>query len=327
MKNIAASVRRRLLNQARATESDFNKLLERYTRERFLYRLSQSQQADKFILKGASVFQVWLGNPHRNTNDIDLLGFGSNEPQEMERMFAKILQQPCDDGIKFTEVKSSILQVGQKYEGVRLNIDGKLDTAKLRLQVDIGYGHVITPPAKVEKVPTLLDLPSPSLLVYPKETVIAEKFQAICQRGLKNSRVKDYFDLYYLKNHFEFEEKLLQEAIANTFDRRQTPIPSATPIGLTQQYIDSNAGRQNQWQKFIVQSKVKNFPNLRNGILQIANFIMPVTKEIGKESQIPKRWRPNQGWELMNRFEKYNDTEKTQNKSIEQSSKSRIELD
>ena len=235
-------------------------------------------------------FRYGWGQPHRITKDVDLLAFGSNDPQVIEKTFANILSQPANDGIEFTEVKSSTLQIGQKYEGVRLDVKGKLDTAKLNLQIDIGYGHSVHPPAQKQTVPSLLDLPSPNLLVYPKETVIAEKFQAICDRGLKNSRVKDYFDLFYMKNNFEFDGEPLKQAIAATFKQRQTPIPQKIPVGLTQQYAASDPSRQKLWQKIVKQSNVENFPQLNDAIPQISAILSshPLHKILAKNRQFKK---------------------------------------
>ncbi|MGL6342779.1 MAG: nucleotidyl transferase AbiEii/AbiGii toxin family protein, partial [Waterburya sp.] len=276
VKNIAVSVRQRLLNQARSTKSNYNDLLDRYSRERFLYRLSQSKLSQQYILKGASVFQVWLGNPHRNTRDIDLLGFGSNNPQTVQEIFTEICQQTYDDGIEFTKITSKILQAGQKYEGVRLNIEGKLDTAKLFLQIDIGFGHIVTPPAKICQVPSLLDFPAPNLLVYPKETVIAEKLQAIVDRGLRNSRIKDYYDILYLKRNFEFDGELLKQAIKATFEDRQTPLPAENiPVGLTDEFLTARPDRDKQWKRFFQEGTMQSRPKFEDAIASIAEFLIP----------------------------------------------------
>ena len=303
-KNIAASVKRRLLNQARETGGDFNQLLERYTRERFLYRLSQSTLADKFILKGASVFQVWLGNPHRTTKDIDLLASGSNNPQDVKSIFTDIAQQNYNDGIEFTEVKSSVLQAGQKYEGVRLDIAGKMESAKLLLQVDVGYGHAVTPKAQVYEIPSLLDLPRPKMLVYPQETVISEKFQAMVERGLGNSRVKDYFDLYYIRENLTLNGEQLRQAIKATFDQRGTLLDFNTdPVGLTAQYTESNPSREKQWQKMVKQSGT-NYPlPLEKVVPKIAEFVMPVAKAAATDTEFKLTWSPQIGWASTQKIE------------------------
>ena len=327
-KNRGASVRRKLLNEARSSNGNYNQLLDRYFRERFLYRLSQSPQADRFILKGASVFQVWLGNPHRTTKDVDLLGFGSNDPEELKQTFSQILQQSYDDGIEFSEIESSVLQAGHKYEGIRLDVKGRLDTARLKLQVDIGYGHVVTPRAKKQTVPTLLDLPSPNILVYPKETVVAEKFEAICDRGLENSRVKDYFDLFYIKNNFSFDSNPLQQAISNTFSMRDTPLPGdKTPVGLSDLYIESNPTRQNQWQKIGRQSKVDDIPAFKDAIPQIADFLMPVVRNINQKATVTKQWQPEKGWLLVDRFQKIDPLNKKNNSRSQIESNKDLDLE
>jgi predicted nucleotidyltransferase component of viral defense system len=298
VKNIAASVKQRLLNQARNTKSNLNDLLDRYARERFLYRLSQSKSSQQYILKGASVFQVWLGNPHRSTKDIDLLGFGSNAPQTVEKIFAEICQLDCNDGIQFTNITSKVLQAGQKYEGVRLNIEGKLETALLFLQIDIGFGHIVTPQPKIYQLPSLLDFPAPSLLVYPQETVIAEKLQAIVSRGLKNSRIKDYYDILYLRQNFEFNGELLKQAIKATFNQRQTPLPVKNiPVGLTSEFIKARPDRDAQWKKLYQQGTMDARPKFENAISLIAEFVLPPLQAAGKNLEFNQNWQPQLGWQ------------------------------
>lgn len=298
VKNIAASVRDRLLNLARSTDDDFNQLLDRYTRERFLYRLSQSEIGNKYILKGASVFQVWGGSPHRPTRDIDLLGFGSNNPQTVKQIFEEICQQEYQDGIEFANINTEVLQATQKYEGVRLNIEGKLGTAKLFLQVDLGFGHVVTPPAEIYEIPSLLDMPSPSLRVYPPETVVAEKLEAMVSRGLKNSRIKDYYDLLFLSKKRSFDGKLLTEAIRATFNQRQTEMPAEViPVGLTLEFIAFRPSRDIQWKKLFQQGTMDSQLNLSEAIASIREFLLPPLQAAATGSEFNQKWTKDGGWQ------------------------------
>jgi len=299
VKNIAASIRHRLLNQSRKTDDEtFNNLAERYLRERFLYRLSQSKKADDYILKGATVFQVWLGKPHRPTRDIDLLNTKLKTEAELKKEFTNICAIECNDGIEFTNIEASPIQANQKYAGTRLDIKAKLDTIRLKLQIDVAYGQLILPPAKIYSVDSLLDQPPARLKIYPKETVIAEKLHAIVERGLDNSRIKDYFDLLYLSERESFDGQLLAAAIKTSFSQRKTSLPSKTPIGLTKEYIDYEPDREKQWQKFWV--KENNPPTLMQAIGKIEQFTTPLLIE---NQTFAKQWSNGQ-WQRENRFKK-----------------------
>jgi hypothetical protein len=172
------------------------------------------------------LFTVWAGHPHRATHDIDLLGAG---PPDVERL-AKIFREICDvgvedDGVIFDarSVTATRIKEGANYEGVRVQLRGKLGSAVLNLQVDIGFGDAVTPAPVAADFPVLLDSPSPRLRIYPRETVAAEKLEAMVQLGIANSRMKDFFDMRFLAGSFEFDGALLTMAIAATFKRRGTP--------------------------------------------------------------------------------------------------------
>lgn len=306
VKNIAASVKNRLLNQARRSDDDFNQLLERYARERFLYRLSQSELGKNYILKGASVFQVWQGIPHRVTKDIDLLGFGSNEPEKLKAGFEKILESDYQDGIKFGKIKTKILQPGQKYEGVRLNIEGKLGTAKLFLQVDVSFGHVVTPKARIQEVPSLLDLPNPKIRVYPAETVIAEKLEAMISQGRKNSRIKDYYDCLFLAKKFKFKGELLKQAIKATFTHRQTPLPPREiPFGLTDKFVSEQPSRNERWQNLVNQGDFAQNLSLTEALAEIREFLVPPLQAAAKDARFELYWSASEKWQQKSLYEIY----------------------
>jgi hypothetical protein len=238
-KNLAASVRQRLLNLSRQRREDFQLVLTRYAVERLLFRVSQSRYRDQFVLKGAMLFQLWRGDMHRATRDLDLLGRGSNETATMIAVFQELCDtQVADDGLRFDRetVSAEEIKPDDEYQGVRVSLDCVLDKAAVHLQVDIAFGDVVTPPPAEVAFPTVLDFPAPVLKAYPKESVVAEKLQAMVALGIANSRMKDFFDLWFLAGNFGFEGTLLQEAIAKTFERRQTPIPTDVPLALTDDF-------------------------------------------------------------------------------------------
>lgn len=197
-RNVAASVRSRLLNKARAEKLDFNLLLTRYALKRVLYRLSISQQRGQFLLKGALLFDIWFDVPHRPTHDADLLGFGSTEVPHLENLFREISQIASDDGIAFEgdSVKAAQIRKEANYAGVRVTLLGLLDGARCPVQIDIGFGDAVTPDPENVQYPVILDgMAQPQLRVYPRYTVVAEKLEAMVKLGILNSRMKDYFDL------------------------------------------------------------------------------------------------------------------------------------
>ena len=251
--NVAASVRARLKNRADAKDEDYNLLLTRYGLERLLYRLSVSAHAPNFLLKGALLFQLWHELPHRPTRDADLLGFGDDDIESLVAVFRDVCAVACDDGVMFDaeSIHGSVIRKQAGYRGARIGMRAMLDGAVLALQVDVGFGDVVTPEALAVTYPVLLeDQPAPRLHAYPRYTVCAEKLQALCLLGMANSRLKDYFDLWALLSEGGLDSALLARAIAATFARRGTALPADWPIGLTTLFA-ADAIKQRQWQAFL----------------------------------------------------------------------------
>lgn len=256
--NVAASVRARLLNVAKAQGVDFNQVLVRFALERILYRLSQSQHADRFLLKGALLFTLWYDMPHRATRDADLLGFGPSDLASVAETFRDIAAVAVDDGIVFDPASVTVEEIRKEagYGGVRVIIAGELAKARCKTQIDVGFGDAVTP-APVDSVyPVLLnDLPAPRLRTYPTYTVIAEKLHAIALLGMTNSRLKDYFDLSVLLERETLDTDLLVRAIKATFERRAMPVPDAVPIGLTDEFANDSS-RQSLWLAFLKKNEL-----------------------------------------------------------------------
>jgi hypothetical protein len=253
-KNIAASVRARLKNYADKAGEPLQLTLTRYGLERLLYRLSVSPYADQFLLKGALLFTLWYDVPHRPTRDADLLGFGPDDIKTAENTFREICTVKVDDdGLRFDaqSVKGTEIRKGAGYNGVAIEFDAYLEKATIKIRIDIGFGDAVTPAPETVDFPTYLDdQPAPRLRAYPKYTVVAEKFEAICKLGIDNSRMKDYFDLYYLLVEDSLENKLLRSALDATLERRKTPRPVGLPVGLSDEFI-ADKNKQSQWTAFI----------------------------------------------------------------------------
>jgi predicted nucleotidyltransferase component of viral defense system len=226
-RNTAASVRQRLLNRARSDQRPFNELLQYYAIERFLYRLSRSEHADRFILKGALMLQAWRSPELRPTMDIDFLGKTSNEEVSIAEKIRDILFTAVEsDGLDFdpATIQTERITEDADYEGIRVLFRGVLDSARVNMQIDIGFGDVVYPGPEESDLPTLLDNPAPRLLCYSRESVIAEKFEAMVKLGELNSRMKDFYDIWLLSRQFNFAGNSLAEAIRLTFERRGTVV-------------------------------------------------------------------------------------------------------
>ncbi len=262
MINKPASLRARLLNKAKAEKQDFSLVLTRYGLERLLYRLSVSSHKDRFLLKGALLFDMWFDVPHRPTRDIDLLGFGLAEEPLVHEAFREICGIECDDAIVFDadSIRVAEIRKDANYSGLRVTLVGLLDGARCPVQIDIGYGDAVTPAPELADYPVMLDdLPAPKLRVYPRYTVVAEKFEAIVSLGMANSRLKDYFDLWVLLSTQALDRGVLQEAITATFARRLTALPTSTPIGLSPVFGE-DPQKIKQWQAFIQKNQLQAPP-------------------------------------------------------------------
>ncbi|MEX3955613.1 nucleotidyl transferase AbiEii/AbiGii toxin family protein [Trinickia sp. EG282A] len=258
-RNLAASIRARLKQHVDASKQDFNLTLTRYGLERLLYRLSISQHAANYLLKGALLFSLWYDQPHRPTRDADLLGYGPDDIDTAVSTFREICQIEVEDGIAFEPGSVSGYEIRKEagYGGVRIDLQAKLDGARIALQVDIGFGDAVTPAPEPVNYPVLLDdLPAPQLRAYPKYTVVAEKFHAVCLLGMANTRMKDYFDLWMLLTEETLDPAELHRAVQATFARRRLAIPEAIPTGLSDAFAQ-DATKQKQWAAFLKKNRLE----------------------------------------------------------------------
>jgi hypothetical protein len=297
-RNLPASVRQRLLDQAHSQDRPFQELLQYYCMERFLYRLSRSQYANRFILKGALLLTAWRAPLSRPTMDIDLMGRTSNELAHIESIAREVCAiEPEADGVQFVpdSIKVTRIKEDAEYEGVRIRFQAMLAGAQVPMQIDIGFGDVIIPQPTTVEYPTLLDFPAPVLMAYPKETVIAEKLEAMTTLGLLNSRLKDYFDLWLLSRLYEFEGSTLRDSISATFRHRETSI-EALPVGLTDAF-GSDPAREKQWAAFLRRSRFKTAPtNLNDTVRAVREFAHPPLLAAASGSSFTVIWKPNTSW-------------------------------
>jgi hypothetical protein len=295
--NLAASIRAKLLNRAKAQGADFSLILTQFGLERILYRLSVSPYAQRFLLKGALLFNLWHDLPRRPTRDADLLGFGSSEIVDLIQIFKELCNVQCGDGIVFLSdsVNAEPIRKDAGYPGVRITLRGELDGARLPVQVDIGFGDVVTPEPETVTYPVLLDtLPAPTVRAYSRYSVVAEKLHIIVVRGVTNSRLKDYFDLWTIAKHSEIDGGLLARAITATFARRETALPKNTPAGVGDELLADNRKRT-EWRAFLSKNKL-TAPDLVEVVALLRAFLLPAIEGARGDTGFKSSWRLGGPW-------------------------------
>ena len=307
-RNVAASVRARLLERAKARGEDFGLILTRFALERVLYRLSISDHRDRFLLKGAMLFALWAEEPHRSTRDLDLLGMGDPSVEGMATIITDIISLPvndteADDGLRFdaTSVSAAAIHEDNVYGGVRVTLTAYLEKARIPLQIDIGFGDHVVPAPDDVVYPILLQslpLPAPRLKAYRRETVVAEKVEAMVTLGQGNSRMKDFFDLFSLAQRFDFDGSLLTQAVLSTFAQRKTPVPTQgeIPVALTTLFAQDTA-KQTQWAAFVRRLGPTLITQSLNEITDFLRlFLLPVLNALSRGETYESDWKAGGPW-------------------------------
>ena len=298
-RNLAASVRQRLMTLSREQNEDFQLVLTRYVIERVLYRLSISSHGKHFVLKGAMLFRLWSDQPHRPTRDLDLLGQGDSSLDTVAQVFREVCGMPVeDDGLIFDldSVTAERIKEDQEYEGVRVGCRTHLGQARIDLQIDVGFGDAVVPRATRVTFPAMLDFPAPILKAYPRETVVAEKFQAMVALGIANSRMKDFFDLWLLAHRFPFDGANVCQAIQATFRRRKTSLPTEPPLALTPSFSMDRA-KVKQWAAFIKKGKLDaGEATLDQVCAFLGGFLLPPTQALSAGMDFTSEWAPEGPW-------------------------------
>jgi hypothetical protein len=298
LKDLAASIRQRLQN-IESLHQDFQYVLIRYASERLLYRLSRSPHRDRFVLKGAMLFVVWSGDRARPTRDVDLLAYGAPDLDGLRQTLREICAVECpEDGLSFApdSVEAAEIREVNEYGGIRVTIAAYLGRSRITVQVDVGFGDAIVPPPETVEYPVLLGLPAPTLRIYPKEAVIAEKFEALVALGLLNSRMKDFYDLAVLAREYAFEGTRLAEGLRETFGRRETPLPMDTPPALQEEFTRDPAKRA-QWNSFIRRRYVGGEGmTLVGAATAIVDFLMPPSRALARGDPFSSTWPPGGPW-------------------------------
>lgn len=297
IKDIAASVRSRLLNMARTSGRDFDALLLQYMQERFLYRLSISPYRRHLILKGALLFLAYEMSLLRPTRDIDFLGFStSNELNEIRDLVVAISGIELDDGVRFNHESIIVERIkeGADYQGVRVKLEVELTAATKMLQLDIGFGDTVVPGPVEMDFPTLLnDQPSPNLLVYSRESAIAEKFEALVSLNVLTSRMKDIYDILFLAERETFYLLTLREAIMATFARRATLLGDRHVLFSSD--FSTNKDKETQWKAFLQRNRLQVSPTFPEAMMRLKSFLEPACFSVTINKAI---WNPaDWNWE------------------------------
>jgi hypothetical protein len=296
-RNVAASVHDKLLARAKREHRPFDEVLTYYGIERFLFRLGETPHVTRFVLKGALMLPLWGSKVVRATRDIDMLGATTMTQDEVARVIRDAMAVAVDpDGLDFLPdtIELTDIRAEEKYGGVRATFEARMDRAEIHVQLDVGFGDVITPGTLSIQYPTLLAGPAPRLSGYPPETAIAEKLEAIVDLGLANSRLKDYFDLWSLTGELALDGKTISAAVAATFRRRGTTLPSNLPAGLTDAFAKDQA-KQRQWAAFVRRIRVENAPSLVEVVERTSMFFEPVLLALAARS-ILGTWAPGGPW-------------------------------
>lgn len=297
---LAQSIQTRLLRHARTVGVDPNLVLTRFAAERLLYRLSRSPHAERFVLKGAFLLLVWLGETIRPTRDVDLLGFGNLADEELARIFREVCSTAVDpDAMVYLpdSIRIAAIRPEDRYGGKRVALEARLGRARLRVQVDVGVGDAVTPEPVWLEYPSLLGLPPARLRAYRPETAIAEKVHAMVTLGSKNSRMRDFFDIDALAQHEGFKGEGLVEALGATFARRRTPISADLPLALTPAFAESGE-KQAQWAGFLKKNHLSSAPpDLGQVIERLVRFLGPPWSALAEGTAFTSSWRPGGPWE------------------------------
>jgi hypothetical protein len=297
--NFAASVRDRLLNRARETGEDFQFLLQRYAAERFLFRLGESAFRDHLVLKGAMLYVLWGGPAYRPTRDLDFAGYGDSDPNAALAAFREICRVPVpDDGLVFdvSTLVAEPIREEVEYGGLRVKFQATLGTARIPMQVDVGFGNAIQPSPLDVTYPPLLDAAAPRIRAYPLEAVVAEKLHAMVTLGERNSRYKDFYDLYAISGQFPFDGARLAGAVSATFARRRTPIEEGVPAALTPRFY-AEPIRAEQWRAYLRRSGLPGAPTGFDVLGErLRAFAGLVWEALASGASFDRGWPPGGPW-------------------------------
>jgi predicted nucleotidyltransferase component of viral defense system len=290
-------VRAGLRALARKENVEFQLLLAEFGVERLLYRLGISPHAERYVLKGAMLYKLWSTERGRATWDLDMLGSGACGITDVVDVVRDLCHIPAPDAIVFdvNSIRGEEIRAADKYAGVRVRLVARLDAARIPFQVDVGFGDAVTPAAERARYPTLLEHKAPHIFVYPREAVVAEKLEAIVSRGQTTTRMKDFYDIHWLAESFQFEGTTLTEAIRATFKQRGTALRPEVPVVLTRSFLGAPE-RQVQWRAFLRRGRLSAAPDTTQMSQVLSAFFGPLLSAVADGKPFSAVWRPGVGW-------------------------------
>ena len=291
----------RLLARARAEREEFERTLTRFAAERLLYRLGASPARQRCLLKGASLLSVWLPDRYRTTRDVDVLAFGASDDGAIRALIEEICAVPCpEDALRFdlSGMRVDVIRAEDEYAGKRARFLAYLGSARIGVQMDVGFGDALGAESEEIEYPTMLQgLPPPRLRAYRREASIAEKFEAMVKLDTRNSRMKDFHDVWALSTSFAFEGPTIQRAIAVCFDRRETPWTDDLPAALTPAFYQTPEV-ETRWRRYLAAGAVLAPPPAQFGVIgeRIISFLGPVRRSIVDGTSLDSSWAPGGPW-------------------------------
>jgi predicted nucleotidyltransferase component of viral defense system len=295
--NSAQAVRDKLKVIATRRGTEFQRVLSEFAVERLLFRLGASPHGTSFVLKGATLFRLWDQEERRATWDLDLLGEGDSEVAAVVRTVKEICAIENKDGIVFdlNSLHGEEIRHLDHYGGVRVRMQALLGAAKIPVQIDVGFGDVVTPSPNTVAFPVLLGHAPPLILVYPWPSVVAEKLEAAVSLGLTNSRMKDFYDLWVIGEFHAFSLNEMVQAVQATFQRRKSPIPIKLPVVFTAEFL-GESGREAQWRAFLSRSRLGDAPDVVGLAASLQAFLIPIINGATSDQLVPMFWSPGGPW-------------------------------
>lgn len=294
MKAGIPSVLVQLRRRAKETGRTVSETIQYYAMERFLYRLGASRHREVFVLKGAMMLRAWDASSARSTRDIDLLAFAFNDLENIKQILSEVCAlDGVGDGIDFDpeSIRMERIKEFDDYQGARAKIQARLETAKIPMQLDIGFGDAVHPEAQWADFPTLLTSPAPRMRMYSRASVVAEKLHAMAKLGAINSRMKDYHDIWFLSTQAQFEFTELCAAIGATFEARRTQLPGSLE-GLSDGFVRSHTPL---WEGFLRREPSLTKLEFAEVVKRLREFLLPCLNHELSANSANLKWEPEEG--------------------------------
>lgn len=296
--NVTASRQQLIMNQSRQMNVPYEMLLRRYAFDRFLKRLTMSEYERNLILKGALALNAYTETGSRPSKDIDFLG-ANLTAEKILPIISEIanVKLDQDDGIHFdvSTFKSEPIQTKHEEAGVRVTGIARMGNIRIPLKIEVSFGHIVTPEPNMVTIPALLEDGGPTtILAYTRETILAEKFEAMVKLGFGNTRIKDFYDIRLLMRTQNLDGEVAVAALRNTFTKRKTKLPTEPPIVFSEEFIKTSG--EKQWKSFISKLGIQDKSSFSDVVNEIAPFCMGFV-EMANDLRTVENWNAETGFE------------------------------